>query len=212
MPASESNAARSVSTLLSSVTLPGSEAMLVECSEPEQPASHSVEMAATTSHARMAQRVRQVVALRSSRGARSGSDDRLSRMRHAEQTNDADGRLPVDVRLRSLRGAITAARRRLLRVLFLLRSALPAHAGRQPVLLRLGARSRGPASKPADAHRPVSEPYGDALSAAFSRCRRNRSRPSPNERNPRPQQPRHRSPGRSSRAAERSCPSFPRCW
>ena len=63
----------------------------------------------------------------------------MSRLRGAEPTDDADGCVSVDLCLRRLRSAITRARRRLLRVLFLLRSGLPAQAGRQPSLLRAGA-------------------------------------------------------------------------
>ena len=43
-----------MSTLLSSVTFPGSEATVLDCSEPEHPASRCAERAITTSHARIA--------------------------------------------------------------------------------------------------------------------------------------------------------------
>ena len=133
-----------MSTLFNSVTGPDRGALLVDRSEPEHPASRSAERAATTSHARISQRVRGIVALRSNRAARVGGDDRLPRLRRIEQTDDADERVSVDLRLRRLRGAVTAARRRLLRVLLVLGSALPAQAGGRPTrLARHTARSAG---------------------------------------------------------------------
>src|SRR4029078_2519529 len=56
-PLSASKAVFSVSTLFSSVTFPDSGALLVDCSDPEHPASKSAEKGVTTSHARIAERV-----------------------------------------------------------------------------------------------------------------------------------------------------------